>query len=77
MDPAFYVSLSGDDANPGTVERPFVTLIRARDAIREAKSRDGASFRGATVHIRGGSYPVDETLELTGEDSGTESGPVV
>jgi len=33
----FYVSPSGDDRNPGTRVKPFRTLERARDAVREMK----------------------------------------
>ena len=35
---AFYVALSGNDDNPGTETKPFATLDRARDAIREYKA---------------------------------------
>ena len=31
----FYVAPDGDDANPGTAEKPFATLARARNAVRE------------------------------------------
>ncbi|MFW6162722.1 MAG: hypothetical protein ACODAJ_08110, partial [Planctomycetota bacterium] len=31
----FVVATDGDDANPGTRRRPFATLARARDAVRE------------------------------------------
>jgi hypothetical protein len=30
----FTVSPRGNDANPGTADRPFATLERARDAVR-------------------------------------------
>jgi len=32
----FYVAPSGDDANAGTVEKPFATLEAARDTARKA-----------------------------------------
>ena len=35
----FYVAVDGDDANPGTIEKPFLTLARARDAVRELKAQ--------------------------------------
>ena len=31
----FYVATDGNDNNPGTVEKPFATISRARDAIRK------------------------------------------
>ena len=33
----FYVAPDGDDSNPGSKERPFATLSRARDAVRKLK----------------------------------------
>jgi hypothetical protein len=31
----FHVAVTGSDENPGTADRPFATLARARDAVRE------------------------------------------
>ena len=47
----FYVSPSGDDSNPGTIQRPLRTLAAARDMVR-ATSEDG----DRTVYFRGGFY---------------------
>ncbi|ROP38278.1 right-handed parallel beta-helix repeat-containing protein [Saccharothrix texasensis] len=58
----FHVSPSGDDATPGTAERPFATLARARQAAREV---DG----DVTVHLRAGTHVLTEPLDLTEEDS--------
>jgi len=68
---AFYVASSGDDANPGTLEKPFATLIGARDAVRELKRTrtDG----DITVLIRGGMYYLKETVVFGLEDSGSEN----
>ncbi|MGA2660073.1 MAG: hypothetical protein ABSH34_21430, partial [Verrucomicrobiota bacterium] len=33
----FFVAPTGNDANPGTADRPFATLERARDAVRQLK----------------------------------------
>ena len=33
----FHVAPTGNDANPGTMEKPFATLERARDAARKLK----------------------------------------
>ena len=74
---AFYVAPDGDDSGPGTKDRPFATLTRARDAVRELKSRSGLPAGGAAVLVRGGRYAVGKTLELAQEDSGTEQAPVV
>jgi parallel beta-helix repeat protein len=72
----FYVSNEGSDANPGSVEQPFRTIARARDQIRHIKSLSNEKT-GATVHIMGGIYELDETLVLNELDSGTKDSPIV
>lgn len=74
---AFYVSLSGNDDNPGTKEKPFATFIRARDAIRELKKGGPLPEGGMTVNIRGGIYSITKTFTLTEEDSGTDDTPII
>ena len=79
----YYVSPRGNDAWSGTLpapdaagaDGPFATVSRARDAIRKARNegRKG-SF---TVRLRGGLYPLKETLTFGPEDSGTQENPVV
>lgn len=64
-----FVSPSGDDANPGTLEKPLATLDRARDALR---GRAG----GATVFLRAGTYRRAESFVLTEADSGTSRAPI-
>ncbi|WP_436759662.1 right-handed parallel beta-helix repeat-containing protein [Streptosporangium sp. V21-05] len=60
-----YVSPSGDDAWPGTRERPLATLAHARDLARDLPR--GA---GAVVNLLAGTHRLDETLRLTEADSG-------
>ncbi|MCX6622890.1 MAG: right-handed parallel beta-helix repeat-containing protein, partial [Acidobacteria bacterium] len=69
---SFFVSMKGADANPGTKERPFRTLERARDAVRTA-----ARPAGVTVWLRGGTYRLTKTFELGAGDSGASGHPVV
>jgi hypothetical protein len=72
----FYVSPSGGDNNPGTEARPFATIARARDAVRELKSpADG--FPGATVWVREGTYHLGESLAFEPQDSGADGAPVL
>lgn len=59
----FHVSPEGDDSWPGSAERPFRTLERARSAARET--------HGGTVVLRGGTHVLTRTFELTEADSGT------
>jgi parallel beta-helix repeat protein len=65
----FYVATSGDDNNPGTKEKPFATLSRARDAVRKLKKKKPAD--DITVLIRGGTYTIHETVVFGLEDSGS------
>lgn len=57
-----FVSPTGSDANSGTIERPLKTLHGARYALRR-HIRDGLAAN-ATVHLRGGTYRLRETLVL-------------
>ena len=70
----FFIASNGSDTNPGTAERPFATLVRARNAIRSAKK--GGDKGPFTVELRSGNYSLPETLTFTPEDSGTEEAPV-
>ena len=68
-DGSFYVAVNGNDRNPGTVSRPFASLWRARDAVRELKRKQ--PDRDITVLIRGGTYTVERTVVFGLEDSGS------
>jgi hypothetical protein len=73
----FYVSPKGDDHHPGTLDKPFATLEKARDAIRALKQAGGLPDGGVTVWLRGGEYARTEPFTLTPDDSGEEGKPVV
>jgi len=64
----YFVSPAGDDANPGTLERPFATLPRAQRA---------AGQKHGDVFLRGGVYYLSAPLVFTSADSGTKETPVV
>ncbi len=64
----YFVSPAGDDANPGTLEKPFATLHRAQAAARQARG---------DVFLRGGVHYLSEPLVLTAEDSGSPDAPFV
>lgn len=68
----FFVSPEGNDANPGTKDRPFGTLDATRDALRRS---DRSSSR--VVWLRAGAYELARPFKLTAEDSGTSGNPVV
>lgn len=80
-----YVATDGSDTWPGHLSEfdkkkndgPFATIERARDEIRAIKKSGALPEKGIIVTIRGGRYFLDKPLELTSEDSGTETSPVV
>ena len=72
----FYAATNGSDKNPGTKGKPFVTLERARDAIRGLKQAKSLPPGGVTVWIHGGVYRIDKTFALTSEDSGNPYAPI-
>ena len=72
-----FVAPDGNNAGPGTKDKPFATLEAARDAIRAMKRSGGMPAGGVIVWIRGGDYPLARGFELTSEDSGTADAPIV
>ena len=64
-----FVSPTGDDANAGTAEKPFASLVRARDEIRALKGK-GPLTDHVRVIVADGKYDLTEPLELLPEDSG-------
>lgn len=73
----FFVSPAGHDGDAGTMEKPFVTLERARDAVRESRKAAQPAGAGTTIWLRAGDYPRNAALELTDADSGAVDAPVV
>lgn len=71
----FFVATTGNDESDGSLQHPFASLARARDAVRSAKQNGVAG--AVAVTVLPGEYSVDGTLELGAEDSGTEDAPVV
>ncbi|SDD68754.1 Right handed beta helix region [Paenibacillus sp. UNCCL117] len=72
----FYVSNNGSDTNPGTLESPFQTLEKARDAVRQLKQGSGLPDGGVTVYVRGGVYSRSSSFILEEQDSGTADKPI-
>ncbi len=64
-----YVSPEGNDANPGTIELPLLTLNGAKNHVRQIKaSTQGNIF----VWFREGNYLLDETVIFGLEDTGDD-----
>lgn len=72
----FHVAPDGNDANPGTRNRPFATLEQARDAIRSLKAAGPLPPGGVSVRLRRGHYELTRPFELTAADSGTAACPI-
>ena len=58
----YYVSASGNDANPGTLSSPWLTIQHAANT----------ATAGATVYVRGGTY----TASVNFPNSGTQDEPI-
>lgn len=56
----YYVAPDGNDANPGTIDKPFATLTKAWTVVKP----------GALVYMRGGTYKLSAPQRLAGK-SGT------
>lgn len=59
----YYVSTTGNDANPGTIDQPFKTLQKAANTVHA----------GDTLYIRGGRYYEGASFFL---QNGTETAPI-
>lgn len=67
-----YVSPSGGSDGDGSKDAPFGSLEAVRDYLRENRSTELPT----TVYLRGGTYVLNKTFELTEADGGTEELPV-
>ncbi len=72
-----FVALDGSDSNSGAIGSPLKTLEAARDLIRNLRSKSKHSDVSYVVWVRGGRYPVTNTLTLEKQDSGTQDAPMV
>ena len=63
----FFVSPTGNDLNLGTKSKPFASLERARNAVREQKQREPE--RDYTVWLRGGVYRLKDAVVFSIQDS--------
>ncbi|MEI7948151.1 MAG: right-handed parallel beta-helix repeat-containing protein [bacterium] len=73
----FYVAPDGSDSGSGSQTRPFATLERARDAVRELNIAKKYPADGVTVWLRNGVYLREKSFDLDARDSGQAGAPVV
>ena len=70
-----FVAPNGDDANPGTPDKPLATLEGARLKVRQFKAANPG--KPIIVEFASGTYRFDKTVSFTKEDSGSKGAPVV
>jgi uncharacterized membrane protein YgcG len=57
----YYVSPGGNDAAAGTIDQPFLTIVKAHSVVAA----------GDTIFVRGGNYVVNATINLSKNGTGT------
>ncbi len=70
-----YVSPKGKDSNPGTIEKPFATLEKAKAVAREKRRVNKTD--SLVVYLRKGIYSLKKSFGLDSLDSGSENAPVI
>lgn len=70
----FFVAPAGSDANPGTENKPFQTIGKAREAVRAISAKTNGNI---VVLLHGGVYPLADTLILDYRDSGQNGHAVI
>ena len=63
----FFVAPNGSDRNPGTLSAPFLTVSKARDAVR---TRNQNASDDIIVYLRAGDYYCTEPVSFEPADSG-------
>ena len=71
-----YVDSKAAPDGDGSVNAPFCEISKAQAKIRELKSSKDFEANGITVVIKDGEYILNEGLNFTAEDSGTEECPI-
>ncbi len=66
-----YVSASATSGGNGTIEKPFSTIVEARNYVRTLDK-----LLPIEVILRGGEYRITSAVEINPQDSGTELAPV-
>jgi hypothetical protein len=70
----YHVAVNGDDANPGTEDKPFATIEHARDVIQTISSNMQSPIE---VIIHGGAYGISQPIKFTENDSGQNGHDII
>ena len=73
----YFIAPDGLDANSGTLEKPFATLERARDMVRQVKQSQGHLTDTVMIWLRKGVYQLDSSFTIDSRDAGLPGAPVV
>lgn len=69
-----HVSPSGNDSNPGSINRPLRTLMAARNAVARINS---SMSNDTVVYLHGGRYELTRTVSFEPRDSGRADHKVI
>jgi len=72
----FYVSSSGNDNNPGTKGKPFLSFSKAKEAVAMIIA-DGTENKEIYVYLRGGTYFFDQSVVLKSEEFGSGNNKII
>ena len=72
-DADIYVAVDGNDANPGTIDKPIATFAKAKEMVRELKN---TKTDGIKVAFKAGNYGALDNLVFDWQDSGTAECPI-
>jgi len=70
-----FVSVSGNDANPGTINAPVKSFQQAVNLV--SVSRTQSPLKPVVVQFRGGDYQINQAITIPVSASGTKSAPVI
>ena len=70
----FYVSPNGSDSNPGTLDQPFLSLLKAKEVVA---AEIPSMTDDIIVYFKGGDYFFDTTVVFTSVDGGMNGYKVI
>jgi len=73
MAEAYYVAPDGLDSSPGSVDRPFKTIVRAQAQVRQSA---GLRKHPIRVCLREGTHYLENALVFSSADAGAPEAPV-
>ena len=76
-DVVYYVAPDGNDLNPGSIDKPFSTIEKARDAIRNFKASGSQKEENYIIRLREGTYHLAKSVLLDEKDSGIAENKII